>query len=116
MVRLTLLAGPVTALCASIVAPAQAGVLPDELGRAATTTVQQATTGVTGTVRTTVKTAGETAAAATDRTAPAAAPAVQHAKAIIQPAPEAPSQIVARVASTRTDDGRPPAGISSSEG
>ena len=116
MVRLTLLAGAVTALCASMVAPAQAGVLPDDLGASATTTVQQAATGATDTVRTTVNAAGETTAASTHQTAPAAEPVVQHATAIAQPAAEGTSQTVARVTSTRTDDGRPPAGISSSAG
>ena len=113
MVRLTLLAGVVTALCASMTAPAQAGVLPDDLGAPAaatvTTTVQQTATGAAVTVR-------DNAAAATRETAPAAEPAVRHATAIAQPAAEAPSQIVAKVTSTRTDDGRPPAGISSSAG
>ncbi len=89
MVRLTLLAGVVTALCASMTAPAQAGVLPDDLGAPAaatvTTTVQQTATGATVTVR-------DNAAAATRETAPAAEPAVRHATAIAQPAAEAPSR------------------------
>ena len=109
MVRLTLLAGAVMALCASMVAPAQAGVLPDDLGASATTTAQQTATGVSDTVRTTVKTVDETAAATTHQTAPAVEPAIQHATAIAQPAAEAPSQIVAKVTSTRTDDSRAPA-------
>ena len=120
MVRLALLAGAVIALCAFMTGPARAGVVPDDLGTSAgatvTTTVQQTATGVTGTARTTVNTVGDHAAAAARETAPAAEPAVRHATAIAQPAAESPSLIVAKVTSTRTDDGRPPAGISSSAG
>ena len=112
MVRLALLAAVVMALCAFVASPAQAGVVPATV----TTTVQQTATGATGGVKTAVKTVDETAAAATHETAPAAEPAVRQATTVAAPAAAAASHVAARVTPTRTDDGRPPAGISSSAG
>jgi hypothetical protein len=116
MVRLTLLAGAIVALGASLTGPAQASVLPEDLATSATATVQRTATGVTGTVKTTVDQVGVTASTVTRPTAPPAGPAVQSATRIAQPAAELPSQVVGRVTTPRAGDGQPPAEISSSAG
>ena len=116
MVRLALLAGVVMALCASMTAPAQAGVLPDDLGASAaatvTTTVQQTATGVTAVTGEDVTTPPLPRAR---RRPPPSRPSGTRRRSLSR-RPRHRATIVAKVTSTRTDDGRPPAGISSSAG